>query len=167
MHKIYVYNESNLHLVRLESPSIHVVALALQRHTRIRQQDSEEEVRTTNEQLQQMFVQQKTTKEELERVNKECKVLETKMRDEQWQAQQAKEEIQRNKERLEQNKQTIETVEREGEERVNTMKTIGAVSAVTSIVGSVGTAGAVAASIFFPPAGLLVAGSGSHTLEGQ
>ena len=137
-------------------PSIHVIALALQRQTRIKRQESEEEVQATNEQLERMLAQQQRTKEELERTKRAHTALEDKMESENLRAQQTSEEIQRRSKAIESNVQEMNTIHREGQQRRIAMKKV---SAGSGILSTLGTVSAVAVAVFCPPAGLVAAGT--------
>ena len=93
---------------------------------------------------------------ELEGTKKAQTALEDKMESEKKKAQQTKEEIQRRNEALESNEQNIRTIENEGKQRQSTMTNI---SVGDGILSTIGTVSAVAATVLFPPAGVVAAGT--------
>ena len=116
----------------------------------------EEEVRATDERLERMFAQQQRTNMELEGTKKAQTALEDKMESEKKKAQQTNEEIQRRNEAIESNEQNIRTIENEGKQRQSTMTNI---SVGSGILSTIGTVSAVAATVLFPPAGVVAAGT--------
>ena len=128
----------------------------MQRHTSIKRQDSEEEVRATDERLEKMLSQHQRTNEELENTRKAHAALEVKMKSETFEAQQTSEEIGRTSKAIESDKQDSETIKKEGKQRRIAMKKI---SAGSGILSTLGTVSAVAATVLFPPAGVVAAGT--------
>ena len=78
------------------------------------------------------------------------------MKSETFEAQQTSEEIGRTSKAIESDKQDSETIKKEGKQRRIAMKKI---SAGSGILSTLGTVSAVAATVLFPPAGVVAAGT--------
>ena len=103
-----------------------------------------------------MHAQHQKTKKELESAKKARTALEKKMESEKSQAQQTSEEIKRRSKAIESNEQEMDTIHRKGKQRRIAMKKI---SAGSGILSTFGTVCAVTASVLFPPAGVVAAGT--------
>ena len=128
----------------------------MQRHTNIKRQDSEEEIKATDEQLERMLAQQQKDNEELESIKKAHRELEDMMESVKLKSQGTIEEIRRTSISIESNKQNIRKIEMEGNQRQSTMKRI---SVGSGIFSALGTMSAVAATVLLPPAGVVAAGT--------